>query len=40
MFQADFEVSPDIQIELIIARWKALDVYFPTEVEIMNLELI
>ena len=40
MFQADFEVAPDIQIELMIARWKALDVDFPTQVEFLNLELI
>ena len=40
MFQAEFEVVPGIQIELMIARWKALDVYLPTQVEYMNLELI
>ena len=40
MFQADFEVAPDIQIELMIARWKSLDVHFPKKVEFLNLELI
>ena len=28
--QTDFEALRDIQIELKIARWKALDVYFLT----------
>ena len=40
MFEADFEVAPDIQIELMIARWKSLDVGYPTQVEFLNLELI
>ena len=28
---------PGIQIELTIARWKGLDVYFSTQVEFSNL---
>ena len=40
MFQAEFEVLPGIQIELMIARWKAMDVEYPTQVEFLNLELI
>jgi len=39
-FQADFEALPDIQIELTIAHWEVLDVYFPARVEFSNLELI
>ena len=39
-FQPDFEVLLGIQIELMIARWKALDVDYPTQVEFPNLELI
>ena len=31
-FQPDFEALPSIQIELMIARWKALDVGYPTQV--------
>ena len=29
-----------IKIKLMIACWKALDVFYPTQVEFLNLELI
>ena len=31
---------PEVQIELMIARWKALDVCYPTQVEFFNLDVI
>ena len=35
-----FGALPKVQIALMIARWKALDVFYPTRVEFFNLELI
>ena len=31
---------PEVKIELMIARWKSLDFYYPTQVQFSNLELI
>ena len=39
-FEPIFGALPEVQIELMIARWKALSVYYPTQVEFFNLELI
>lgn len=36
-FPPVFGALPGIQIELMIARWKGMDVYFPTQVEFSNL---
>ena len=36
-FQADFEALPEVQIEFMIARWKSLSVYYPTQVEFIEL---
>ena len=35
-----FEALPEVQIKLIITRWKALSGYYPTQVEFFNLEFI
>ena len=35
-----FEALPKVQIELMIARWNALDVFYPTQVEFFNLDVI
>ena len=37
-FEPIFEALPEVQIELMIARWKALDVFYPTQLECFNLE--
>ena len=39
-FGGDFEALPEVPIELMIARWKALSVYYPTQVEFFNLDVI
>ena len=39
-FVALVEGLPGVQIRCKIARWKGLGVYFPTQVEFLNLELI
>ena len=39
-FGADFEALHEVQIELMIARWKYEDVYIPTQVEFGNLDVI
>ena len=39
-FGDDFEALPEVQIELMIARWKSLDVYYPTQVEFLDLDVI
>ena len=39
-FEPVFEALPEVQIELMIARWKSLPVYFPTQVEVLNLDVI
>ena len=39
-FEPVFEALPEVQIELMIARWKALDVYYPTQVEFLDLDVI
>ena len=39
-FEPDFETLHEVQIELMIARWKALDVFYPTQVEVCNLDVI
>ena len=39
-FGPTFGELPEVQIELMIAHWKALDVCYPTQVEFFNLELI
>ena len=39
-FEADFEGLPGVQIECRISRWKAIPVYFATQVEFMNLVAI
>jgi len=36
-FPPAFGALPGIQIELTIARWKGMDVYFLTQVEFSNL---
>ena len=36
-FPPTFGALPGIQIQLTIAHWKGLDVYFPTQVEFSNL---
>ena len=36
-FGADFEAPLEVEIELMIAFWKALPVYFPTQVEFLDL---
>ena len=38
--QPTFGALPSIKIKLMIVRWKALDVGYPTQVEFFNLELI
>ena len=35
-----FGALPKVQIELMIARWKSLDVFYPTQVEFFNLDVI
>ena len=35
-----FEALPEVQIELMIARWKALSVYYPTQLEFFDLDVI
>ena len=35
-----FKALPEVKIELIIARWKSMDVCYPTQVEFSNLEVI
>ena len=39
-FEGDFEGLPEVQSECRIARWKYLPVYFPTQVEFLNLVAI
>ena len=39
-FQPIFGALPGIKIKLMIACWKALDVFYPSQVEFPNLELI
>ena len=34
------EALPEVQIELMIASWKALPVYFLTQVEFLDLDVI
>ena len=36
-FEPVFEALPEVKIELMIARWKYLPVYFPTQVEFLDL---
>ena len=36
-FETKFEALPEVQIEPKCACWKALPVYFPTQVEFLNL---
>ena len=38
--QHNFEALPEVQIELMIARWKSLPIYFPTQVEFLDLDVI
>ena len=35
-----FGALPEVKIKLMIACWKYLDVFYPTQVECFNLELI
>ena len=35
-----FGELPKVKIELMIACWKALDVFYPTQVEFFNLDVI
>ena len=39
-FEPIFEELPEVQIELMIACWKGLDVYYPTQVEFLDLDVI
>ena len=39
-FDLIFEALPEVQIELMIARWKSLDVYYPTQVELLDFDVI
>ena len=39
-FEPIFGALSKVQIELMIARWKALDVCYPTQVEFFNLDVI
>ena len=39
-FGGDFEALYEVQIDLMIAHWKALDVCYPTQVECFNLDVI
>ena len=39
-FEPVFEALPEVQIELMIARWKALSIYYPTQVEFLDLDVI
>ena len=39
-FDPVFEALSEVQIELIIARWRALSVFFPTQVEFLDLDFI
>ena len=39
-FGPAFGALPEVKIKLMIARWKSLDVFYPTQVEFFNLELI
>ena len=40
LLAALFEGLPEVQIRCRIAHWKGLEVYFPTQLELLNLELI
>ena len=35
-----FGALPEVQIDLMIARWKALDFCYPTQVKIFNFDVI
>ena len=39
-FGTIFGALPEVQIELMIALWNALDVFYPTQVEFFNLDVI
>ena len=39
-FGADFEALPEVQVAPKCTCWKALPVYFPTQVEFLNLDVI
>ena len=39
-FGGAFEALSKDKIDLMIARWKALDVYYPTQVEFLDLDVI
>ena len=39
-FGGDFEALKKFKIECMIARWKSLDVCYPTQVEFLNLDFI
>ena len=40
LLQEAFGGLPGVQIGRVIARWKAIGVYFPTQVELGNLDFI
>ena len=39
-FEPIFEALSEVQIELMIALWKALSVYYQTQVEFLDLDVI
>ena len=39
-FEPIFGALLEFKIELMIAHWKALSVFYPTQVELFNLEFI
>ena len=39
-FEPVFEALPEVQIDLMIAHWKSLSVYYPTQVEFFDLDVI
>ena len=39
-FEHVFEALNEVQIELMIARWKSLSVYYPTLVEFLDWDVI
>ena len=39
-FGGDFEARPEVEIELMIARWKSLSIYVLTQVEFLDFDVI
>ena len=39
-FEPDFGALPEVQIDLMIARWKALSIFYPTQFPFLDLDVI